>query len=272
MSELNNDTLFDNDDFDVDFGDESEILGEKETTLNPDKNSIGEEAKATEPKVDITKKEDKADKISNDTATNKSDSKDKFDENSYVLYIVSDKNYIGTINYFRSFGINVSNIFSKLEDVRDCMLMQVAKSRLVVIDTGTGKFTNVTARKVLIDTIGIADEESKVAIFYTDSAMKSEIDSSIELKDKKIDWFKYKTTADTAANILMLAKKENYVYDNEAADDKMLQFEDLSKLKGKLVKDPIKSDIGGLLITPQLIMANLDGDIQHQIPGYEIRY
>ena len=49
------------------------------------------------------------------------------------------------------------------------MIMQMQPLRIVVIDSGTGKFITPTIRKDLIDMIGMADEDIDFTIFYTDS-------------------------------------------------------------------------------------------------------
>lgn len=265
MADLNEELLYDNDDFDVDFDDENDKSLETEES---DKVEESDEAEDTENDLEV---EEEKQEFKQEEKVEQREKATDSDDN-FVLYIVSDRNHMGLINYFRSLGIKVSNVYSRIEDARDSLLMQVAKSRLVIVDTGTGRFTNTNSRKVLIDTIGISDEESRIAIFYTDSVLKSEVDSALSIADKDIQWYKYKTTADLAANILLLNKKENYVYDNEAENDKLITFKEASVLKGKKFDYGEFVNLGAPTISPQLVIANLDNDAQSQIKAYDIRY
>ena len=268
MADLNEELLYDNDDFDVDFDDENGKSLETEEKNNAE--DVEESDEAEDTKNDLEVEEEKQEFEQEEKFEQREKATDSDD--NFVLYIVSDRNHMGLINYFRSLGIKVSNVYSRIEDARDSLLMQVAKSRLVIVDTGTGRFTNTNSRKVLIDTIGISDEESRIAIFYTDSVLKAEVDSALSIADKDIQWYKYKTTADLAANILMLNKKENYVFDNEAENDKLITFKEASVLKGKKFDYGEFVNLGAPTISPQLVIVNLDDDVQSQIKAYDIRY
>lgn len=126
-----------------------------------------------------------------------------------LLYIVSDRVSRRFKEYVVDVGLNVEDIFSELESARDSMLLQFEDYRMVIVDTGTGKFTSVTARKELIDMIGIMDEQTSVSIFYTDEALKSEAKVQLGKKYKGIHWCKYEGTPKMVAEIMKLG--EDYI-------------------------------------------------------------
>jgi len=138
----------------------------------------------------------------------------KFDtdpnKKNYVLYMIIDKPIDGMLQYFRSYGLNVSKIFSRIEDARNALMMQVNPARIVIIDTGNGAFNSMSARKQVIDIIGLGDEENKVTVFYSDTNLKYEIEASKEIQKKALSWYKYKTTTHTLACLLQ-SKDCNYI-------------------------------------------------------------
>ena len=131
------------------------------------------------------------------------------------MYVIIDKPIDGMLDYFRNAGLNVSRIFSSIKEARDTVLMQIMKSKMIVVDTGTGQFTNMTARAELIDLLGIGDDENKVTVFYSDSVIRSEVGYSREVEDKQIEWVKYQSTAQVVAYMLSTKKDDNYIKDSE---------------------------------------------------------
>ena len=137
------------------------------------------------------------------------------DNSSYVLYLIMDKPIDGMLNYFRSFGVNVSRIFGSISEARDTLLMQVDPIKIVVVDSGTGRFSSISARKELIDLMGISEEENKTTVFYCDSNLKSDVQYSKEVEDKTIEWIKYKSTASVLAHLLQNKNTANFIQDSQ---------------------------------------------------------
>ena len=76
----------------------------------------------------------------------------------------------------RESGLNVSRIFKNIADARDELIMQTEPYRLVVVETGLGRFTSTSQRKEIIDLLGICtDEDSRASVFYTDSVLKIDV-------------------------------------------------------------------------------------------------
>lgn len=204
------------------------------------------------------------------------------DKPNLILYIIIDKPINGMLGFFRNYGVNVSRIFSRIDNLldedneiveegaKDTILMQVDPSRIVFIDTGTGRFTNMGSRKALVDLIGVSDQDTKISIFYTDSVIESEISSNLSIDLKKIDWHKYVSTTDVLYNILRKAAKENYVMDMEDADD-FDQSKISLDIKGFNVHVPEQMELGVPSITASDIEVHRN-DEKHEIAGYAVKY
>jgi hypothetical protein len=135
-----------------------------------------------------------------------------------VLYLIVDKPIEGMLQYFRSYGINVSRIFTRIADARNALLMQVDPTKIVLIDTGNGGFNSMSARKDIIDLIGLGDDQNKIVAFYSDTNLKAEVNSNRSIQKKSIDWVKYKTTSGVLAYLLQSYKECNYIADGDYTD------------------------------------------------------
>lgn len=189
-----------------------------------------------------------------------------------ILYIVADKAHVGMASYCRNYGANVSRVFTNIAEARDSLLMQVEPFRVIVIDSGTGRFTNMGARKELIDLLGICDVDTRITVFYTDSAIKTDVELSDEVEDKKINWYKYRSTPDIVAHILQNSEKENYILDANS-NDNLVVDESILNIKGLSVKEGKKIDLGKPSITPDDIIFNMvnNKSTEGEIPKYDIK-
>lgn len=186
-----------------------------------------------------------------------------------ILYIVIDKPVFGLINYFRESGLSVSNIFSDITEAKNAVLMQSEPTRIVVVDTGLGKFTTTTMRAELIDMLGISDEQNKVTVFYTDSVLKVDTNRALGRSGRSIDWIQYKSTSVVVATILEY--KEQYKYDLEDESDSYSPENELLNFKGLPLKAPetAKMDISGF--SSDAIITHLVNSEDNLIPAYEVK-
>ena len=182
----------------------------------------------------------------------------------YVLYVIMDKHVDGTLEFFRNFGLNVSRIFNNISDARDVLMMQIQPSRIVVVDTGTGRFTSMTSRKELIDLMGISDEENKTTVFYSDSVIKKEIEYAKEVEDKYIEWIKYTSTSMVLATLLQYSMSERYIIDNEYKE--VAPIVKTLACRGTALTGTEKVNIGSVLINTSDIVAKQT----EEIDGYEM--
>lgn len=133
-----------------------------------------------------------------------------------LLYIIVDKAKSGMYEYLRGLGICVSEIFTDIKSARGRLFTISDPVRIVVVDSGTGQFIAPTIRKDLIDMMGLADEDTKFTVFYTDSILKSDTTDTLGKSAKDIEWIKYNGTVSMAANIM--SHNEKYVY-SDSVDD-----------------------------------------------------
>ena len=186
-----------------------------------------------------------------------------------ILYLIIDKPVHGILKYFRESGLKVSNMFDNIKDAKDAVLMQSEPTRIVVVDTGTGKFTTTTMREELIDMLGISDEQNRTTVFYTDSVLKIDTNRALGRSGKNIDWAVYKSTSIVAA--VLLSYNENYIYDMEDSDEIQSADESILDFKGLTLGTPEvpRHNIPGL--SPEAIMTHLVMNEDGALPKYEIK-
>lgn len=190
-----------------------------------------------------------------------------------MLYLVIDKPVEGLLNYFRMSGVNVSNIYSDIGEAKNEVIMQSDPLRIVIVDTGLGKFTTTTMRAELIDMMGISDDQNRTTVFYTDSALKVDTLHTLGKSGKDIDWFKYQSTALVVATLL--SYNEEYILNSESdnlADQKKTQANDVLNFKGLTsgLPDVPRMEITGF--TSDAIMTHIVNNVDGTIPGFEINY
>ena len=190
-----------------------------------------------------------------------------------MLYLVIDKPVEGLLNYFRMSGVNVSNIYSDIGEAKNEVIMQSDPLRIVIVDTGLGKFTTTTMRAELIDMMGISDDQNRTTVFYTDSALKVDTLHTLGKSGKDIDWFKYQSTALVVATLL--SYNEDYILNSESdnlADQKKTQANEVLNFKGLTsgLPDVPRMEITGF--TSDAIMTHVVNNADGTIPGFEVNY
>ena len=190
-----------------------------------------------------------------------------------MLYLVIDKPVEGLLNYFRMSGVNVSNIYSDIGEAKNEVIMQSDPLRIVIVDTGLGKFTTTTMRAELIDMMGISDDQNRTTVFYTDSALKVDTLHTLGKSGKDIDWFKYQSTALVVATLL--SYNEEYILNSDSdnlADQKKTQAKDVLNFKGLTsgLPDVPRMEITGF--TSDAIMTHVVNNVDGTIPGFEVNY
>lgn len=190
-----------------------------------------------------------------------------------MLYLVIDKPVEGLLNYFRMSGVNVSNIYSDIGEAKNEVIMQSDPLRIVIVDTGLGKFTTTTMRAELIDMMGISDDQNRTTVFYTDSALKVDTLHTLGKSGKDIDWFKYQSTALVVATLL--SYNEDYILNSDSdnlADQKKTQANEVLNFKGLTsgLPDVPRMEITGF--TSDAIMTHVVNNADGTIPGFEVNY
>lgn len=170
-------------------------------------------AKRNKIKVDDTQEINNA---SEPVKLNKDSTIDKVEQpkEDIRLFILTDRAINFELPYMRECGLNVVEIYHSIDDVLGVMMFEEKSSRVVVIDSGKGKFTSSVGREAVIDMLGSANENFKFTVFYTDSALKEEAKRKLAKQFKQIDWFKYETTPVAIATMLGY-NKENFILTEE---------------------------------------------------------
>lgn len=275
-SNLTDNNISDLDDLDID--EENDIentdINETEEETNIENTNASEEE--TNDDNTITDENVEENTIKNNKTSKKEKINGKeIEETSkidLILYIIADKAQPGLTGYYRNYGVNVTKIFTNISEARDTLLMQIEPFRVIVIDSGTGRFTNIGSRRELIDLLGICDVDTRISVFYTDSAIKADVELSDEVEDKEISWYKYKSTPDVIAHILQNRDKENYIIDSDDYIEEEVD-ELILDIKGARVPVGKDTDLGLPGITPDDILYNMMENTSEEgiIPGYKIK-
>lgn len=191
-------------------------------------------------------------------------------EEDMVLYLLIDRPVRGLMEYIRCLGINLSNIFNSIHDIRNAVLMQSNKCRIVVADTGMGKFTSTKNREELTDMLGICDENTRISVFYTDSIIKTDTIRELGKGKIDIDWFKYKGTVYMVADIMEYGEKYILDYDSDELE-KPIEFNDLFNVKGVECESTVNNEIDVTSnITVQEVIDNMLNKDTDLLPKYEV--
>lgn len=217
-------------------------------------------------RINLEKKEEQPMISENDTTENIEKPKD------LILYIIMDKRNPSTLQYYRECGINVSKIFTNINDAKDTLLMQINPVKILIVDTGTGRFSAMGSRKELLDLMGICDEDARISVYYTDTVIKSEVEYNESFEERNIHWHRFKSNTDVVAHLLRNVGKENYIYDNEDKDKVSETPEDILDFTGFKFDEPKQINIGEPSITLNDIKVHMvdNESTEDEIESYNI--
>lgn len=190
------------------------------------------------------------------------------------LYVLSDRAINFELEYYRQCGLNVVNVFHKVEDVLAIMMFEMRNIRVAIIDSGKGEFTSSAGRDELIDVLGSAGENVKFTVFFTDSAVKEEAKRKLGEIYKSISWIKFNTTQIAIATILS-GYNENYILDDsekvieaDEAENYDLKFKGDKQFLNKEAEGPAYMEI----INPQSIYNEMLAEsTESDLPTYSTK-
>lgn len=176
-------------------------------------------------------------------------------DNELALYILTERYVPNLAEKAAKCGLYINEIFNNIEETKVAMLIETRPSRLVIVESGLGKFTRTTTRQELVDLIGLCDVDKKVAVFYTNSLIKSEVQKVLTRRQGSISWYYYKGTMDVLEKLLELGEKYIKVDIKESSGTP-----DYNKLNyiGKPVElevDEAKIERGGTITEPWEIIS-----------------
>lgn len=109
-----------------------------------------------------------------------------------IVFILIDNKEEQLRDYLNTIGIKVELITSDIEEIRLKTLVEERPLTLIIIDSGTGKYTHMSARKEIYDLIGICTiDDRDTRVYYTRGVLKSDYFTVGGEKTKKIRWEKY---------------------------------------------------------------------------------
>ena len=198
------------------------------------------------------------------------------EEKEYILYIITDRKNPYMLEYMRQFDINVTRIFTNITEAKDTLLMQVNPAKIVIVDTGTGRFSTIGQRKELIDLMGIADDEAMISVYQTDTVLRSEIKYNEAFDSRDIHWHKYKSTADIVAHLLNNKGREKYVIDLDDKEEIQEIPSNILQFKGLPFLEPQHMDVNmgsaALKLSDILNNMTLINDKENELESYIPRY
>lgn len=149
-----------------------------------------------------------------------------------VLYILSERNIQGLAQFAENEGVLIEEQFTSIEDVKIRIVLEQNPIRLVVIESGLGRFSSSANRDEIVDLVGVCSTENKSAtMFITDSAIKTSCIQSLGRKIPNVTWEKFETTASVIDYIKKLG--EEYIRTNS---ERILIVENQRGLKYKGVE------------------------------------
>lgn len=184
-----------------------------------------------------------------------------------VLYVITDKDKNETLRFMRECSLKVDRIFDDILEAKNSLLILDLPCRVVIIDSGTGKFAGLNVRREIVDMLGISGEDNKVTVFYTDSSIKSDTMSILGKKHKGIEWHNYESTTVVVAVILKYA--ENYIYDyNDEIED--IDELDILDTKGLKDNDITFDKLFSSNFDPEEFLDSLENESEEQIDSFDI--
>ena len=187
-----------------------------------------------------------------------------------MLYVLTDKQSSSFLDYSRSSGLNVSKVFDNIDDLRVATLTQFDDARIVVIDTGSGRFITPTIRKSIIDLLGMKDENMKFTVFYTDSVLKSDAISSIG-KDSNIGYIEYVSSMVCVATLL--SYNEDFILSGNAdTSSKLVDRKHMLSFVGAKTPGVELEKVGKLSINPFALANQVVDTEDASIVGYNIEF
>lgn len=148
------------------------------------------------------------------------------------IFVLTDKLTPHMMEFARDSGLAVSNIFTSVDDLKSLLMTTFGVTRIVVVDSGTGRFVAPATRKDLIDAIGMADEDVRFTVFYTSNLLKEDAKNTLTDNSANVEWVPYKCTSVCVA-VMLMHKAEEYVYDSVAYADAEKFEDDIMKHVGK---------------------------------------
>lgn len=253
---------FGGDDEEVEYTDDPEESVEEESGDSYEEEDTEAEEEPVKKKVKKSKKGKKGDEPAEEEPL-----PDK------TLVLLMDRQIPNFLAYCRQVGLNVHSIFYTVEDCESfCMFKEGI--RLVIFETGIGKFNSVALREKISSLIGSADETREISVFYTDSVLRMDVKSANREAFKRVTWHKYKTSLISISELVQY--KENFVFNGtEQEAGHVPNRNELLHYRGKKVNVEDVRRHPPKAITPKVLMQNMllaSGGEYEELQAFKPKY
>lgn len=108
------------------------------------------------------------------------------------LIILCEEIKTGVVDYFADNGIYIKSMFTSISDTTFEVMKAEGNCRIVIIESGTGKFITQDARHELCDLLGVGSSSAKASVFYSNSVLKNTLRSEAKnIKFIDVDYTPY---------------------------------------------------------------------------------
>lgn len=170
-----------------------------------------------------------------------------------TLVILMDRSIPNFLTYCRNLGLNVHSIFHSVKDMEDFLLFR-SQVRIVIMETGVGKFNNINNRQDVVSLIGSCDEDRAVTVFFTDSVLRMDAKQLGRQLYKSVQWHKFDSTLVSIATLLEY--KENFILGDDYQQETFSET-NLLHSRGKRTKLDDTRKAVPKLITPEFLRMNV---------------
>lgn len=177
------------------------------------------------------------------------------------LYILCDNPTNKFKQYIENSGICADKIYESIEQARNELLLEYDTYRLVIVDTGTGKYSGVAQRRDIVDLLGMMDKDCKTSLFYTDEALKQDIRQNTS-RDGRISITRYEGTPDLVLEIMRIGERYRGKY---KADTKETYERNLKPLD---IEGAEKFRYRSSLVSTEDIRESMNSDSNDYIKSY----
>lgn len=176
--------------------------------------SVDIQEKENSSTVEIEENSDIESREEHSNTENKHSDKENTDK-ELDLFILCDNATNKFKEYIQETEIGAATVYSDIDKARDELMLEFDAYRLVIVDTGTGKFSGIAQRIDIVDILGMMDDGCTASIFYTDEALRADIKQHIGKNTNKIGMTRYNGTADMILEITRLGEKYTGKYKAE---------------------------------------------------------
>ena len=163
-------------------------------------------------------------------------------DSDVVLYLLSEKKIPNIIEFAYNMGLPLKTCFYDIFEARMAMITESRPMRLIVMEQGLGKFTNVLNRRELAEIVSLCDKYKKAYIFCCDKSLKKDISEEykVEFRSKDVIWDNYEGVYSALLKVKKLG--ERYVVFKDRVDENVGEVERALRFTGERVENRVDTE------------------------------